>query len=135
MIDSLFNDNSYLLARLALDGLSQKQLAISNNLANVDTPGYSAQTVDFQSVLKDAYNQKDTIDLETTSPLHLKSTTTDSVRFAVTNRPGGTERADGNNVDIDTELIDLSETSLSYQAITQSVSSKLQLLQTIAQSR
>ena len=36
----------------ALDGLSSRQAAISSNLANIDTPGYQAQTVDFETALQ-----------------------------------------------------------------------------------
>jgi flagellar basal-body rod protein FlgB len=135
MTDSLFSDYSYSIAKLALDGLSQRQMAISNNIANVDTPGYHAQTVDFKSVLKHVTNQNELIGMKTTNPLHLTSTTDNSVRFFETKRPDGTERADGNDVDIDVELTDMSETGIEYQAVSQAVSLKLQLLKAIAQSR
>ena len=36
----------------ALDGLTAQQSVISSNLANIDTPGYTAQAVDFESALK-----------------------------------------------------------------------------------
>ena len=134
MPDSLFTDPSYSTARLALDGLSQRQTAISNNIANVDTPGYSAQTVDFKDVLEQVSGQHNRLAMSTSSPLH-QASTTDSVHFAATDRPGGTEREDGNNVDIDVELTDMSQTGIEYQALSQAVSLKLQLLKTIAQSR
>jgi flagellar basal-body rod protein FlgB len=134
MTDSLFSDYSYSIAKLALDGLSQRQMAISNNIANVDTPGYHAQTVDFKSILKHVTNQNEKIAMNTTCPLHLTSTT-NSLRFMQTDRPGGTERADGNDVDIDVELTDMSETGIEYQAVSQAVSLKLLLLKAIAQSR
>lgn len=35
----------------ALDGYAAAQTAISNNIANVNTPGYTAQEVDFSAVL------------------------------------------------------------------------------------
>jgi flagellar basal-body rod protein FlgB len=134
MTDSIFGDYSYMLARLALDGLSKRQLAISSNIANVDTPGYQSQTVDFQSVLKKAFSSSESMNLETTNSLHLESTT-EALRFAAALRPGGTARADGNNVDIDVELVDMSETNINYETISQAVSLRLQLLKTIAQSR
>lgn len=134
MSDSLFGDTSYSISKLALDGLSQRQNVISNNIANVDTPGYSAKTVDFKSVLKHVSEQNGTIAMAATSPLHMASTT-GSIRYIQTDRPGGTERADGNNVDIDVELLDMSEAGIEYQAVSQAVSLKLQLLKAIAQSR
>ena len=38
----------------ALDGLSLRQNTIADNLANVDTPGFRATAVDFESVLRSA---------------------------------------------------------------------------------
>jgi flagellar basal-body rod protein FlgB len=134
MSSSLISDPSLNLAQLALDGLSQKQAAISSNIANVDTPGYSAKTVDFQTTLKNAMNQETDLALKKTDPRHL-SPSTKSVGFTTAERTGGTTRADGNNVDIDVELLDQSETQIDYQALTEAVSLKLQLLNDIAQSR
>ena len=52
MSNSLFTDSATQAAKLALDGMSQQQQVISRNLANVDTPGYHAQQMDFKSALK-----------------------------------------------------------------------------------
>ena len=38
----------------ALDGLSLRQNTIADNLANLDTPGFRATAVDFESVLRSA---------------------------------------------------------------------------------
>lgn len=128
---SLFGDVSLQTARLALDGLSQKQQAISRNLANIDTPGYKAQTVDFKQAIQHAMNSGGGIRLATTNASHMTGATSASSILNVT-RPGGTDRADQNNVDIDTELTDMSQTGITYQAISQQVSSKLLLLKAIA---
>ncbi len=57
MSGSLFTDNAIRAAKLALDGLSMKQGVISNNIANVDTPGYRAQEVDFDKRDETRFNQ------------------------------------------------------------------------------
>lgn len=36
----------------ALDGLTAQQSVISSNLANIDTPGYTPQMVDFETALR-----------------------------------------------------------------------------------
>jgi flagellar basal-body rod protein FlgB len=121
-------------ASLALKGLSARQEVIGNNIANVDTPGYNAQQIDFETTLARTLNQSTTkVGMAKTSEFHLDSATTNSEFLAKSNREGGAYREDGNNVDIDTELIDMSETNLKYQAISQWLSSKLLLLKSIAQ--
>jgi flagellar basal-body rod protein FlgB len=130
-VSSLSGDVSLQTAKLALDGLSLKQQAISRNLANIDTPGYKAQTVDFKQAISHAMNSGGGISLATTNSAHLTGAKSGSAIMNVA-RQGGTDRADQNNVDIDTELTDLSQTGITYQAISQEVSKKLLLLKAIA---
>ena len=131
MSDSLFTDNANRAAKLALDGLSLRQQAISRNLANVDTPGYHAQTVNFEDTLKHALGESPTLAMKVTDHQHQVSAE-ESTGFTSKLRPGGTERADQNNVDVDVEMIALSETGIQYQAVSQAISQKLLLLKNIA---
>ncbi len=131
MSDSLFSDISSLTAKAALDGLSLRQQTISNNIANIDTPGYQARTVDFQGVLSRLVSNNTLLPLETTDEAHLTTAESQSIMSASL-RPGGTERADQNNVDIDVEMADMSEAGIQYQAISQAISKKLLLLKTLA---
>jgi flagellar basal-body rod protein FlgB len=134
MSNSIFSDDALQAASLALKGLAARQQVISSNIANADTPGYSAKQVDFETTLKRTLNQSSAkVLMAKTSQSHLDSTSSNSNFLATSNRSGGTYREDGNNVDIDTELIDMSETNIKYQAISQGISSKLLLLKTIAQ--
>jgi flagellar basal-body rod protein FlgB len=130
-MSGLFSDNAITASAMALSGLTARQQAISNNLANIDTPGYRAQTVDFESTVKRALNSSGSLKLAATNPSHLDSSSSKAM-FTTTARPGGTARADENNVDIDTELLQMSETGIQYQAVSQSISKKLELLKTIA---
>lgn len=131
MAGSLIADNALNASKIALDGLSLRQQAISRNLANVDTPGYQSQTVDFKQAISNAMSSGNGITLRTTNTAHLAAAKSNSSLLTVA-RPGGTERADQNNVDIDTELLDMSQTAISYNAISQEVSQKLLLLKAIA---
>lgn len=134
MSNTIFSDDALRAASLALKGLSARQQVISSNIANVDTPGYSSKQLDFESTLKRTLNQTNSkIAMAKTANGHLDSYSTVATLFNTTNRIGGTYREDGNNVDIDTELIDMSETNIKYQAISQGISSKLLLLKSIAQ--
>jgi flagellar basal-body rod protein FlgB len=133
MSSSLFTDDAMRAATLALKGLTSRQQVISHNLANVDTPGFSAKQVDFETTLKRSLKQGGKMNMAKTSQGHIDSTSSLSNFMATTNKAGGTFREDGNNVDVDTELLDMSETNIKYQAISQEISKKLLLLKSIAQ--
>ena len=131
MSNSLFSDISTRVSKAALDGLSLRQQAVSRNLANIDTPGYKAETVNFQDTLSRMVDKGTLIPLTTTDASHL-DTAESTTGFSLSLRSGGTERADQNNVDVDVEMTDMSEAGIQYQAISQAVSKKLLLLKTLA---
>ena len=133
-MSGLFSDNSIQAAKMALDGLSRRQQLIGRNIANIDTPGYRAQEISFESAIKTALKKNGQIQLAATHPGHLKLSGPQAF-FQTKNRSGGTARADENNVDIDVELSQMTETGIQYQAVSQEVSKKLALLKTIAMSR
>lgn len=89
-----------------LDGLWTRQQAISDNIANVDTPGYKSKVVSFeqqlQSALESSGSQKETTQ-------RIKDTGASvSVSDALT------LRADGNNVDVESENTELARTQINY---------------------
>lgn len=97
-----------------------RETLISNNVANMDTPGYKRQDVNFESALKkelgntkyaslDKKVRELNIDL---SGLNVSSYT-DSANYSY--------RLDGNNVDPDTEPVELASEQLRYQLLTTSI--------------
>ena len=139
MTDSITNDRAIRAAAAALDGLSRQQELVGQNLANVDTPGYRAQSAEFQTARRRALQDEArpglrAAALEVTQPGHLAvQDRPDGIRLGF--RQGGSLRADGNNVDIDVELSQMAETGIQYQAITQLVSKKLILLKNLVSGR
>jgi len=131
MSDSLFSSVTDLTAKAALNGLSYRQQVISRNIANVDTPGYKAETVNFQDTLARLTDNSDLLPMSLTDEAHLTTAETKPL-LEMSLRAGGTDRADGNNVDIDTEMADMSEVGIQYQAISQAISKKLALLKLLA---
>jgi flagellar basal-body rod protein FlgB len=131
----IFNDSTISTALIALDGLSLRNNVISQNVANVDTPGYLAQDIDFESSLQMALRSTNDLGMKLTDENHqgFLSSQTSLIKSGL--REGGTLRADGNNVDIDVELVELTETGIRYNAITTGVSKKLSLLKSIATGR
>ncbi len=122
-MSGIFNDPAYIAAKTAMDGLSMRQQVISRNIANVDTPGYQAQSINFETAVKQAMEKSDQAALTLTDPLHMQVDQPDTT-VMITNTPGGTQRADGNDVDIDTELTQMNETAVRYQALSQLISLK-----------
>ncbi len=130
MSDPILFDQSIQAMKSALEGLSTQQEIIGQNIANVDTPGYRAQKVDFRSALRNAMNKTGKVLMKTTNPAHLHGGKSNgSVQISL--REGGTTRADGNNVDIDVELSQMTETVIQYQAMSQLISKKFSGLKTI----
>ncbi len=131
---SLLSDSALQAATLALDGLSLRQQIIGHNLANVDTPGYKAQQVNFESTLRRALDEDTPQDLTLakTDDAHLPFRDESTHFTDITLRQGGSTRADGNNVDIDVEMVQMTETNVRYQALTQLASKKLLLLREIS---
>jgi flagellar basal-body rod protein FlgB len=135
MPEPLFSDPGFRAAQSALDGLALRQEVVGRNLANVDTPGYQAQSVTFEDALQRVERGQQPMRMVATDAAHLSGdpSRTDLVRLAP--RTGGSTRADGNNVDVDQELTQMAETGIRFQALSQLVSKKLLLLKSIATGR
>lgn len=115
------------LIKRALDGLSFRQQVISNNIANVDTPGFKAGRVSFEASLSRAL--KGGTALATTDPRHLQQPDYQpTLSVQVLNTTG---RTDGNNVDVDLEMSELAETSLRYNALVEVMGKRLAMLRTV----
>ena len=104
----------------AADASWKRESAISNNIANADTPGYKRQDVDFESALKrelgsSKYNPLDKKVRGLNSDLSGLdvSTYTDSSNYSY--------RLDRNNVDVDTEQVELASEQLRYEMLTTSI--------------
>lgn len=81
-----------------------KQVVAAGNLANVNTPGYRARAVDFTAALERELGGG--ISLTGTSAGHLPGTITEAVSTEEVD--GLPLRRDGNNVQIDRELMTMS---------------------------
>ena len=131
MTDPFYVDDALISSEFALDGLSRREQIIGRNLANVDTPAYKAENVNFEDVLQSEIGKPAKLALQVTNPSHLPDAEQEK-SMSITPRLGGSIRADGNNVDVDVELNQMAETGIRYQAITQLVSQKFLLLKEIA---
>ena len=90
----------------ALTFHQRRHEVLASNLANVETPGYRAQELDFASALKDAFRASD----ESAGPASMAPP-------AVVADASAPPRADGNTVDVDLQMAKLSANAGRYVAL------------------
>lgn len=111
---SVMNTSQLALIEKFLDLATARQSLLVSNIANVDTPGYRTQDIDFHGEMARALSQ---------GPA---SPATPMVREV----PGLLSRPDGNNVSVDREGLLLAELQLKYQAATQAMRAEFALIRT-----
>lgn len=110
---SLF-DATQLSLEAAIRGSSLRQTLLTNNLANVNTPGYQRRDVDFHAQLQAAQRTGQPLETLAFSP------TVDAARVV---------RADGSGIDPDQESAELAENALDYQALVSVAGTRTSILQ------
>ena len=115
----------------SLDTYSLRQKVISNNVANVMTPGYRAMKVNFEEEYRATLYPSDTKDtnLSTTNAKHI-TPPSDKMTFKdvfpnVDYKQSPMNDSGLNNVDIDKEMADMAENSLRYEMNTKLLNRRL----------
>ncbi len=121
-----FDANMRLLSKV-LDLRAQKAQVISANIANAETPGYSANRFDFEEDLAQAIHTGKGFKLTTshTSHIPLNPTNFNSVTGKIVTVKDETGIGDKNSVKVNQELIDLSENELLYETAAQLLKKKM----------
>jgi len=110
MIDPIFISENYQLTRKLLDAVALRQEAIAANIANAETPGYRRLDVapDFADQLKAKLAAGDLVrDAASIRPNLVQDTHTRSLR------------PDGNNVEVEKELLAMSKNVVEHEFMTQ----------------
>ncbi len=108
----MFNDVTGAALQSALGGLAARQRTIADNVANIATPGFLAGRVQFEDALRQAVSGGSGAAAPSTS------------------RSLEPTREDGNNVNLDHEVISNIDTGLRYQLLTRAVDDRFALLRT-----
>lgn len=108
-------DQSLTIMERSMDLRMLQQRLIASNLANVDTPGFTAQKLDFTKSMENAVNG-----LESPAEVY--------------NSPAAPLSLDGNNVDLESELGALSRNKLMYSVTAQLMANKFRQLTTIIEN-
>jgi flagellar basal-body rod protein FlgB len=96
-----------------LDLVTFRHELVSSNLANVDTPGYRTQDIDFDSEMRRAETR---LEGAAVSPY-------------VQEVKGLIERPDGNNVSLDRETMALARVQLQYKAGVELLRNEIHMIQ------
>jgi flagellar basal-body rod protein FlgB len=110
----VLDDLASVTLQTAIADLGRRQQVTSNNVANIETPDFTASSVSFESSLAKAVEAGD----PAAAQLSVDPTTD----------PAG---ANGNNVSLDSEVVTATKTGLQEQLLTQALTSKYAQLATV----
>lgn len=124
-MSSIFS-NSIQMTGKTLDYLWKRQEVISENIANVSTPGYKAKVLTFEDNLKESVRKA--------NPNRGAKEYRQAIeRFKdeiIENNPGS-NRLDENDVSIDAEFVEQARAGLQYQYAIRSISDELAMLRSV----
>ncbi|HZK70189.1 MAG TPA: flagellar basal body rod protein FlgB [Clostridia bacterium] len=116
-MSGLLNDSNFRIMQKSLDALWLRQKVISNNIANIDTPGYKSKRVEFENILN---NQLTSLNNDQGTNNQLQS-----IEPQIIEDNKYIMREDGNNVDIDAQNIELVRTQIQYEYMTRMISNAI----------
>lgn len=122
------------VTKLAMDGLFERQKAITANTANIMTPNYQRKEVSFENQLKELVQQDDTKrDIKLKNSIQYNPTSLDALtperkvflqsnsyeKFApqVVDDTYSGSAENGNNVDIEKEIMDMAKVGTQYTVL------------------
>ena len=131
---------NYLLEK-GLDVESLRRKVISNNISNVDVPHFKRSEVNFESELKRAIMDRQEADNRlpgiVTSDRHIPFYVPRNVRGVeprINMDYNSTSRNDGNNVDIEKEMVDAAKNLMRYNAFVTSLNHNFRMLKLVTRS-
>ena len=110
----MFDDATSIALHAALSGLAKRQRVIADNVANIETPGFLAGRVTFEDALRSAVEAGDPGAATVTTARSLEPT-----------------REDGNNVNLDHEVLANVDTNLRYATMLRAVDDQFGLLRSV----
>src|SRR5437870_12465435 len=116
MIEALFSNSNYVAEKKLLDATALRHEALAANIANVETPGY--KRVDLPKNFGDEF------------AAHLRSGDARSIATPALaeDTEAASQRRDGNNVELDKELLAMSGNSMQFETLGEFVSASLRQL-------
>lgn len=118
MVSSIFSDTQYQALKTSLDAADLRQRALAANVANVNTPGYRRQDLSegFETEFRKALQSGDQDKIQ-------------QIKVQIVDDPKATaNRFDGNNVNLEREMVELTKNSAQFDVSSTLISRKLQAI-------
>jgi flagellar basal-body rod protein FlgB len=129
MIDKLITKTS--LLEKSLNASWYRNEAISQNIANIDTPNYKRKTIAFEEYLSNYTNSLEGIRTDERHMVIGNSNYGDVEPVLKVDNEELEMRIDGNNVDIDNEMALMAQNSLKYNVLAQRISSDFKSIKSV----
>lgn len=117
-----------------LTWLSARQNVLAQNVANVDTPGYTARDlkpINFEDILHGSTTPSGPQSgMSVTDPRHISLTPPNSSGFTDFNSPDGVATPSGNSVSLEQEMIKVADTQAEYQAASNLYAKAIDMMKT-----
>ena len=118
----------------SLDLYYKRHTLVASNIANSETPGFRARDLNFGGALEAAIQKREEVPLATSSPRHLATSSDRQGEHIVIDYMTDVG-ADGNNVDLDTQMASLSLNTEEYQQSINFLTAKMRLLRSAITNR
>lgn len=110
----MFTDVTSLALGFAVEGLSARSRVLAHNIANIETPGFRARSVSFEDNLADA----------------IKSQQPQRAEVEI-NHTRDVAGHNGNNVNLERQVVTASQTGLQQKLITGAITSRYGMISTV----
>lgn len=130
--EGMFSSGAYSyidVLKKAADAKWMRNEILTNNIANVDTPGYKRQDVTFETYLAAAIQSGGNPSSTLTHRVK-NADLSKAITRVYEDHAGYSYRLDGNNVDIETENVELAANQLEYQALIDSMNNEFNRIKT-----
>jgi flagellar basal-body rod protein FlgB len=120
------SDSTITLLERALDLRAERHTRIASNIANAEIPRYQATDIEFEGALKEAMSTDNSPAVTRTHPRHLPARLQDRMTISpnLVYRKSAGVGNDLNSVDVDTEMAQLAQNNLLYNATAQLLAKK-----------
>lgn len=113
----------YNLLKKSLDASSLRSKVIANNIANINTKDYKRYYVSFEDSLNQNLNE---LELKTDNDRHIQ-TVEEPDQIQLKQDTSSSMREDGNNVDIENEMVNQASNTLMYDALITEANNRLNM--------